>query len=287
MDEVVLRLDSVFERVFFNTFLHNQQLSSISQQYLVEGSIIRQILCLYFILIVGGTLLYFICSSISYFLFFVLWKDFYHNGPQPFPGQVKKEIQMALWSIPNMAHLTVPFFLGQIRGYSKLYASVSKNGGWSYVVMSFVMFLIWSDSLIYWIHRELHDIKWAYKNIHKLHHLWKAPTPYAAIAFHPIDGWLQSVPYHLFPYICPMQKWLSLCCFVFVQIWAVLIHDGVHLTPLSFVNGAAHHTFHHSKFVFNYGQFFVFWDKACGTHMDPMATFDCKAKTWKLSDCVN
>lgn len=33
----------------------------------------------------------------------------------------------------------------------------------------------------------------------------------------------------------------------------------------------AHHTIHHSKFLYNYGQFFTFWDRIGGTHMDPYA----------------
>jgi lathosterol oxidase len=35
------------------------------------------------------------------------------------------------------------------------------------------------------------------------------------------------------------------------------------------VNGAAHHDLHHSQFTVNYGQFFTFWDRVCGTHLDP------------------
>jgi hypothetical protein len=38
------------------------------------------------------------------------------------------------------------------------------------------------------------------------HHVWILPTPWAACAFHPIDGWLQSVPYLVFPYVFPVQK---------------------------------------------------------------------------------
>jgi len=186
---------------------------------------------------------------------------------------------MSLRSIPTMAHLTVPFFLGEINGYSKLYDRVD-DYGWPYLILSLIMFILWSDTLIYWIHRGLHEIPWMYKNIHKDHHKWKVPTPYAAIAFHPLDGWMQSTPYHIFPYLLPMNKWLSLIAFVGVQVWTVLIHDGVHWTPFEFVNGAAHHTFHHSKFYYNYGQFFTFWDRWAKTHMSPFLVFDPETKKY-------
>lgn len=34
-----------------------------------------------------------------------------------------------------------------------------------------------------------------YKFVHKPHHKWIVPTPYAALAFHPVDGYAQSLPY--------------------------------------------------------------------------------------------
>lgn len=52
------------------------------------------------------------------------------------------------------------------------------------------------------------------------------PTPFASHAFHPLDGYLQSVPYHLYVYLFPMQKWQYIFMFVFVNCWTVMIHDG-------------------------------------------------------------
>ena len=77
-----------------------------------------------------------------------------------------------------------------------------------------------------------------------------------------------------------MHKWLSLALFVVVQVWTVLIHDGVDFHPLSIVNGAAHHTFHHSHFRYNYGQYFVFWDRICGSYLSPYSTFDPTNRKW-------
>lgn len=61
-----------------------------------KGSILHQVIILYFILIFGGTLLYFASSGLSYYLFFIRWKEFYHpkTEPQPFPGQVALEIKV-------------------------------------------------------------------------------------------------------------------------------------------------------------------------------------------------
>jgi len=37
--------------------------------------------------------------------------------------------------------------------------------------------------------------------------------------------------------------------------------------------GQAHHTHHHSKFNYNYGQFFTFWDRVGNTYLSPEEGF--------------
>ena len=45
---------------------------------------------------------------------------------------------------------------------------------------------------IYWVHRYLHDNKFLYKFLHRTHHIYNNNlSPFAGLAFHPIDGMLQ------------------------------------------------------------------------------------------------
>ena len=151
----------------------------------------------------------------------------------------------------------------QVNGYSKLYDDVDSTVGWIFVVISMGTFLFFTDMMIYFIHRGLHH-RLVYKHIHKPHHKWKVPTPYASHAFHPVDGFLQSSPYHIYPFLFPLHKLTYLGLFVFVNIWTISIHDGDYRVPLllrPFVNGSAHHTDHHTFFDCNYGQFFTLWDR--------------------------
>lgn len=107
-----------------------------------------------------------------------------------------------------MGVLTCILFLLEVRGYSRLYDSVqdSKYGmytlvdakcaqmlfvnsivfqfnifnfgsgviltGWWTIAGSVIAFLMFTDCLIYFIHRGLHH-KLVYKHFHKYHHLWK------------------------------------------------------------------------------------------------------------------
>ena len=43
-----------------------------------------------------------------------------------------------------------------------------------------------------------------YKHLHKLHHRWIVPTPFASHAFHWLDSFLQSSPYHLYAFLFPI-----------------------------------------------------------------------------------
>lgn len=136
---------------------------------------------------------------------------------------------------------------------------------------------MFTDACIYWIHRFLHH-KTIYKYIHKDHHKWKVPTPFASHAFHPLDGFLQSCPYHIYPFLFPLHKWTYLCLFVFVNIWTVSIHDGDYRVPhllQPFVNGSAHHTDHHLYYNYNYGQFFTLWDRIGGSFRNPSSFEGC------------
>lgn len=260
----------------------------IYPQSWAEDNGYRQLLTLYVLATVGGWLLYFITASMSYLF---LFDKRYKRHPNFLPNQVQLEIAYASWSIPYMALATAPVFFLEVRGYSKLYmenGTQNKSGSalnvsetedqfptfqhsWAFVLISIASFLMFTDCLIYWIHRVLHH-RLLYKYIHKPHHKWKVPTPYASHAFHPIDGFLQSVPYHIYPFLFPLHKLTYLCLFVFVNIWTVSIHDGDYRVPLllrPFINGSAHHTDHHLLYKYNYGQFFTLWDRIGGSFHFP------------------
>lgn len=141
---------------------------------------------------------------------------------------------------------------------------------------SSAFFLWFTDFLIYLVHRIEH---WPifYKHVHKPHHKWVIPTPWASHAFHPLDGYLQSLPYHVFVYMFPLHRYTYLGLFVFVNIWTIAIHDSDMITghPLEhIINGPAHHTLHHMYFVYNYGQYFTWADKAGGSYRHPKAADD-------------
>jgi lathosterol oxidase len=189
--------------------------------------------------------------------------------------------------MPGIALLTVPFFLAEVRGYAKLYDSPADAPFPLYNIVQFPFFILFTDCFIYWIHRGLHH-PMVYKRLHKPHHKWIMPTPFASHAFHPIDGWAQSIPYHVFPFLFPLQKFAYIGLFVTINVWTIMIReylwllrtafqqttnfttdDGEYVANSPIINGAACHTMHHLYFNYNYGQFTTLWDRLGGSYRKP------------------
>jgi lathosterol oxidase len=145
--------------------------------------------------------------------------------PRFLKNQIRLELKQGLTSIPVMSALTVPFFLAEVRGWSKLYDFATDAPFSLWTLLQYPCFILFTDSGIYWIHRWEHHPR-LYRWLHKPHHKWVVPTPFASYAFHPLDGWAQSLPYHIFPFIFPLQKVAYLGLFMFVTMWTVLIRKS-------------------------------------------------------------
>ncbi|PFH53177.1 hypothetical protein AMATHDRAFT_55635 [Amanita thiersii Skay4041] len=232
----------------------------------------RQLLSLIVITLIGIHILYFLFAWISYHFIF---NHEMMKHPRFLKNQVKLEIQCSIRSFPGMTMLTLPWFQAEVMGYSKLYDGLDTYG-YLYLFASIPLFLVFTDYCIYWVHRWLH-IPFLYKIFHKPHHKWIIPTPFASHAFHPVDGYLQSVPYHLFIFLFPLHRLVYLALFVFVNFWSILIHDSDMITghPLEkVINGPAHHTLHHLYFTVNYGQYFTWADRLGNSYRQPESHLD-------------
>ncbi|KAJ8517089.1 hypothetical protein ONZ45_g5679 [Pleurotus djamor] len=232
----------------------------------------RQLISLTVITYIGIHVLYFLFAWISYK--FIFNHDMMRH-PRFLKDQVKLEIQCSLRAFPGMIALTLPWFQGEVMGYSRLYNNV-EDYGWFYLFASVPLYLVFTDYGIYWIHRILH-VPAIYKYIHKPHHKWIIPTPFASHAFHFVDGYAQSLPYHIFIYVFPLHRLLHLVLFVLVNFWSIFIHDSDMITghPLEkIINGPAHHTLHHIYFTVNYGQYFTWADRWGGSYRQPESSLD-------------
>ncbi|KAK3692585.1 putative C-5 sterol desaturase [Podospora appendiculata] len=232
---------------------------------LTRDNIYRQSFSFFLILWIFGFITYYVFATLSYI--FVFDKKTLEH-PKFLKNQVWLEIKQANAALPVMAMLTFPFLVAEVRGYSKLYDTSAEGPGTWYDYFQFPLFLLFTDFCIYFIHRGLHH-PWVYKTLHKPHHKWIMPTPYASHAFNPFDGYAQSLPYHIFPFIFPLQKLAYVGLFVFINFWTIMIHDGEYYANNPILNGAACHSIHHFAFNYNYGQYTTLWDRLGGSYRAP------------------
>ncbi|KAG6848264.1 hypothetical protein H0H93_001761 [Arthromyces matolae] len=242
----------------------------------------RQLVSLCVLTLIGIHVLYFLFAWLSYTFIF---NHEMMRHPRFLKNQVRLEIETSLRAFPGMMILTLPWFQAEVMGYSKLYDGLDTYG-YFYLVASVPLYLLFTDYGIYWIHRWLH-IPVFYKMLHKPHHKWLIPTPFASHAFHPVDGYLQSVPYHLFIFVFPLHRVLYLVLFVLINFWTIFIHDSDMVTGHVFekvINGPAHHTLHHLYFNCNYGQYFTWADRAGNSYRQPESSLDPMLEVKALDD---
>lgn len=236
----------------------------VNESLFLRDNLYRQVLSMTIMTSVFGAILYLSTAMLAYVTVFDK-ETFKH--PKYLKNQIYMELRQALSAIPYMSFFTALCFMLELKGYSKLYFKMDEYPFW-YLIFQFPLFIFFTDFGVYLMHRGLHH-PILYKRLHKPHHKWIVSTPFASHAFHPMDGFIQSIPYHVFPFIFPLHKVSYLFLFVFVNMWTVMIHDGYFVMNNIIVNGTACHTIHHLYFNYNYGQYTTLWDRIGGSYRKP------------------
>jgi Delta7-sterol 5-desaturase len=115
-------------------------------------------------------------------------------------------------------------------------------------------------SLVPWC-RYLHNVHHKYNKEHSL-------SPFAGLAFHPIDGMLQALPYAITLFIVPMHFFTHEILLFLTALWTANIHDNINGNLLP-IMGAGWHTIHHTSYKQNYGHYFVIMDWLFDTLISP------------------
>lgn len=229
----------------------------------LEETALHQLLLLVF----GGLAAYVGMSGLSYLVFFVWGRSYFHPTYRPNRAAIREQLKWGFYGTLGNAVLTLPFHWAIANGYSRIYWDPMEMG-LPYLLLSIVLYLVFTETCVYWIHRALHK-GWLFKYVHKPHHKWRETTSFASMAFHPLDSFAQAIPTHVFAFLLPLNAWVYVGVLAFIMTWTVMIHDRVTVVRGSVINTCNHHTLHHWYFRVNYGQFFTFWDKLMGTWMDP------------------
>jgi Delta7-sterol 5-desaturase len=207
-------------------------------------------------------LVYFGLGGVWAYLIYVVFADTYFPlDPDPSKPKgtrvgmpTRDAIRAQMWASVKAMHFYVlmptmsEWFVE--RGLTRACTSVAEMGGIEgYIVwtLAYILFVEWA---IYWIHRLLHEVRWAYKWLHHDHHIYNSVgdmSPFAGLAFHPLDGMLQASPYLVGLFLMPVHYWTHLALLFFTGVWTSLIHDTLR-SGTEPVMGSKYHMYHHTAY---------------------------------------
>lgn len=191
-------------------------------------------------------------------------------------AQVRREIG---WSLLSAAIYGVPAgivgVLWHERGWTMIYADPTMDAGalgLLWLPTSVLVYLFVHDTYFYWSHRWMHRPA-VFQRVHAVHHDSRPPTAWAAMSFHPWEALSGAVVIPGLAFVVPIQFEAMLLVLAVMTFNGVTNHMGWELYPRSWLDGwwgrtmitASHHHLHHRHYRCNYGLYFRFWDRLCGT----------------------
>ena len=141
-----------------------------------------------------------------------------------------------------------------------------------YLPLSVLLYLFAHDSWFYWSHRWMHRPK-LFRTMHAVHHASRPPTAWAAMSFHPYEALTGAFVIPLLVFVIPIHAAMLGLVLAIMTLMGVTNHMGWEMFPRRLVHSrlggwlitASHHQRHHEEYRCNYGLYFRFWDRVCGT----------------------
>ena len=195
-------------------------------------------------------------------------------------AQMRKEIR---WSLASAAIYGVP--AGMVawgwrnHGWTRIYEDSSAFPLW-WLPVSVFLYLFAHDTWFYWTHRWMHRPR-PFRIAHAVHHASRPPTAWAAMSFHPLEALTGAVVIPTLVFLIPIHVAALGLVLAVMTVMGVTNHMGwevfprfIHSGPLGgWLITASHHQRHHAEYRCNYGLYFRFWDRLCGTDKG-LGTFD-------------
>jgi sterol desaturase/sphingolipid hydroxylase (fatty acid hydroxylase superfamily) len=193
----------------------------------------------------------------------------YHTGLN---AQIRREIG---WSMLSAIIFAVPAglvaWIWQEHGGTLIYTDPLAYPLW-YMPVSLFAYLFAHDTWFYWTHRWMHRPR-IFRVAHAVHHASRPPTAWAAMSFHPTEAITGAIIIPALVFVIPVHYGVLGLVLLVMTVMGVTNHMGWDMFPQRFVNSklgnwlitASHHNKHHERYSCNYGLYFRFWDRVCGT----------------------
>ncbi|NJN41404.1 MAG: sterol desaturase family protein [Flammeovirgaceae bacterium] len=218
---------------------------------------------------------YFILAAIGYGIYYIVKKKAwnYRKIQLLFPkrGDYWREFIYSFITAVIFTLVGLLVFKTSFIRITQIYFEIEEFGI-LYLILSIPIMIIIHDAYFYWAHRIMH-LQSVFKHAHRTHHLSTNPSPWAAMAFHPIEAVIEAGIVPVLAIVMPVHP-LGMAGFLLIMmIYNVYGHLGYELYPPGFaasrigrwINTSVSHNQHHQFFVGNYGLYFLWWDRWMGT----------------------
>lgn len=187
---------------------------------------------------------------------------------------IQREMRHSLVALLLFAAYSLLLFRAYQAGWTAIYWDMSAYP-LLWLPASFLACVVLHDTYFYWTHRLMHT-KAFFALFHAGHHRSLTPTPWAILSFQPLETVFQFGFFALLVLIVPLHPAVLLSYFIFDGLVNAAGHCGYELVPakyrnhplLKYTNAVTHHDLHHSRFSYNFGQYFNVWDRVMGTFLD-------------------
>lgn len=193
------------------------------------------------------------------------------RSSSPRRKQMLREVGASIRTSAIFALGGVVSVIGSDAGIMKAYADPAAFG-WGYFFFSLATLIVLHDAWFYWTHRMIHDPR-LFRGWHRLHHKSHNPSPWTAYSFNTGEAAVNAA---FMPAILLFLPASHLAVFIFLAhmiLRNAVGHSGYELYParrsgrplFDWMTTTTHHDLHHAQAGWNYGLYFTWWDRLCGT----------------------
>jgi len=218
---------------------------------------------------------YLILASLAFFVFYYAKKNAWSfkkiQSAFPVLSDYQREFLYSVTTTLIFASMGYLFFFGPLAKFTLVYPDIHSHS-LGYFFFSVILTLVIHDTYFYWTHRLMHHPR-LFKYFHRVHHLSTNPSPWAAMAFHPLEAVVEFGIVAIVPFFYPMHPLAIGLFLLLMMIYNVYGHLGFELYPKGFsqsrvgkwINTSVNHNQHHQYINGNYGLYFLWWDRWMGT----------------------
>jgi sterol desaturase/sphingolipid hydroxylase (fatty acid hydroxylase superfamily) len=212
-----------------------------------------------------------VMSAILFLAHRTAWRAQIIQSRRPTRADYVRELSTSLRTVFVYAAAATPVLWARSNGFGAPFPTHVPS--WLEIAGWVIVLLIVHDTYFYWTHRLLHTPRF-FRRWHRTHHKTITPTPFTAYAF----DWREALVHVAMPLAFQLvfggpflAFFIFLAIMIVRNVWG---HCGTEFHPAWFADHwfwgwfttTTHHDLHHSGgFGCNFGLYFTFWDRVCGT----------------------